>query len=277
MQIFKMTTNNLTQYLKNIADAIRAKKKTTQIINAQDFANEIGGIEEYSLFDWPLKNDFNAYKYYIKSFITIESLDNANVKIRGFTSNEDYSYAIDWGDGSVSEFEQIAEDVTILQSHTYSSVGNYVITLYVITDFTDDGLLWIENMPCDNNTRELIRHIIISSKNTVGSNDSYYFDNLETFTFYSSSYAHGGISLNGCKKLKRVALSDGISFWSDDMWGNLYDCPVEVIDLSNATEIPTLDRPFYPALKTIWVPKSLEESFKTATNWSYYANIIKGV
>lgn len=36
--------NNLKDHLKEVADAIRAKKGTTDLINPQDFAEEIGAI-----------------------------------------------------------------------------------------------------------------------------------------------------------------------------------------------------------------------------------------
>lgn len=36
--------NNLTDHLKEVADAIRTKKGTTDLINPQDFAEEIGAI-----------------------------------------------------------------------------------------------------------------------------------------------------------------------------------------------------------------------------------------
>ena len=53
--------NNLKDHLKEVADAIRAKKGTTDLINPQDFATEIEGISgggdasekyRYYLLDW---------------------------------------------------------------------------------------------------------------------------------------------------------------------------------------------------------------------------------
>lgn len=37
--------NNLSDFLKDVADAIRAKKGTTNLINPQDFSTEIASIE----------------------------------------------------------------------------------------------------------------------------------------------------------------------------------------------------------------------------------------
>lgn len=54
--------NNLKDHLKEVADAIRAKKGTSELINPQDFATEIEGITsgggsgespwKYYLLDW---------------------------------------------------------------------------------------------------------------------------------------------------------------------------------------------------------------------------------
>lgn len=40
-----MSNNILTQHLKDVADAIRAKKGTSELINPQDFSKEIASIE----------------------------------------------------------------------------------------------------------------------------------------------------------------------------------------------------------------------------------------
>ena len=39
-------TDNLNNYLTDIADAIREKKETTESINASEFDNEIRSIEQ---------------------------------------------------------------------------------------------------------------------------------------------------------------------------------------------------------------------------------------
>ena len=53
-------TDNLTDFLTDIADTIRAKKGTTALINPQDFSSEIASIETGGgVFE----------KYYVKQII----------------------------------------------------------------------------------------------------------------------------------------------------------------------------------------------------------------
>lgn len=64
--------NNLKDHLKEVADAIRAKKGTTDLINPQDFAEEIGAISgggegEGGGSSWRYF-DFTGYKDDILSF-----------------------------------------------------------------------------------------------------------------------------------------------------------------------------------------------------------------
>lgn len=59
--------NNLKDHLKEVADAIRAKKGTTDLINPQDFATEIEGISGGG-GDTPSGGGSNIeYEYYVLS------------------------------------------------------------------------------------------------------------------------------------------------------------------------------------------------------------------
>ena len=64
--------NNLTDFLTDVADAIRAKKETQALINPQDFSSEIasiptsgGEVNEYDLIiskgGYGLLDDFTSY------------------------------------------------------------------------------------------------------------------------------------------------------------------------------------------------------------------------
>ena len=54
--------DNLTDFLQDIADTIRAKKRTTDTINAQDFANEIASIEGGGGSKWTGHADVQGLK-----------------------------------------------------------------------------------------------------------------------------------------------------------------------------------------------------------------------
>ena len=73
--------NNLSDYLKDIADAIRDKKGTTEPINAQDFASEIASIEtggDVMPEDAAVKDvnfyDYDGTRLYSYSWDEIESM-----------------------------------------------------------------------------------------------------------------------------------------------------------------------------------------------------------
>lgn len=82
----------------------------------------------------------------------------------------------------------------------------------------------------------------------------------------------------GCKKLKRVIIRGTTITIEERAFVNCY--ALEEVIFTGLTEVPHLDNTsaFWPTGidKTsgrISVPSALIESFKTATNWSYYADI----
>lgn len=62
-----MKQDSLTEFLQNIANAIREKKGTTELINAQNFANEISSLESeggsIGWIDGAPQKDINFYDY----------------------------------------------------------------------------------------------------------------------------------------------------------------------------------------------------------------------
>lgn len=81
MRIISMAKeNNLSDFLSDIASAIREKKGTTEPINAQDFASEIASIETGGgmVADAPIKDvnfyDYDGTRLYSYSWDEIESM-----------------------------------------------------------------------------------------------------------------------------------------------------------------------------------------------------------
>ena len=179
--------DNLTDFLTDVADAIRAKKGTTDKINPQDFASEIASIEtSQEVVEAPF-NDVNFfdhegiihYSYTAEEFLALTEMPPLPIKkgliCQGWnwTWQEAYDYvaeygildvgamfitddgatrlyiriaddgrmdvplcfkqtvsnavSVDWGDGSPSEtFEGTG---VILTTHSYTSMGDYIIRL----------------------------------------------------------------------------------------------------------------------------------------------------
>lgn len=83
----------------------------------------------------------------------------------------------------------------------------------------------------------------------------------------------------GCTSLKNVKLNKLSNVANTSYWaGMFYGCTaLEKVDFSEATAIPPLNtNTFKNANSTfkIIVPDALYEQWKTATNWSAYANQI---
>ena len=179
--------DNLTDFLTDVADAIRAKKGTTDKINPQDFANEIASIETSGEIVSKAPNDVNFfdhegiihYSYTAEEFLALTEMPPLPTKkgliCQGWNWNwqEAYDYvaeygildvgamfitddgatrlyirianegrmdvplyfkqtvsnavSVDWGDGSLPETFEGTND--IIATHSYTSIGDYVIRL----------------------------------------------------------------------------------------------------------------------------------------------------
>ena len=115
--------DNLTDFLTDVANAIRSKKGTTDLINPQDFSAEIASIEtgggDAPLF--PVIGDGKTYLY-----ITIAEKGRMTVPLF-FSQTVDNGVVIDWGDGSASE--SISGTGKKNTTHVYAVAGDYVISL----------------------------------------------------------------------------------------------------------------------------------------------------
>lgn len=123
--------DNLTDFLTDVADAIRAKKGTTDKINPQNFSAEIasittGGGEGDS--DMPVIGDGKTYLY-----INIESQDLLATTVT-FKQTVAYGVVVDWGDGS--ETQTYSGTGNKNATHTYAEVGEYRISLAPIEGCT---------------------------------------------------------------------------------------------------------------------------------------------
>ena len=124
--------DNLTDFLTDVANAIRAKKGISGKINPQNFSSEIASISTGSgggdaptpspsepLF--PVIGDGKTYLY-----ITIAEKGRMTVPLY-FSQTVANGVAIDWGDGSASQ--SISGTGNKNTTHVYAVPGNYVISL----------------------------------------------------------------------------------------------------------------------------------------------------
>lgn len=192
MQVTDMAkNNNLTDFLQDIADTIRAKRGITGPISAQNFASEIASIESsgggtsgaasksdvnFYDYDGTLLHSYTKYaflelptlpdlptkdgltcqgwnytiadaKEYVTSYgvldigamyITDDGNTRLYIKIAAagrmtvplyFSQTADNGVTIDWGDGSATQ--TLSGTGNHNTTHTYTSIGDYVIILKV--------------------------------------------------------------------------------------------------------------------------------------------------
>ena len=122
--------NNLTDFLTDVANAIRSKKGTTAKINPQDFASEIASITssggdtptpDTPTPDIPVIGDGKTYLY-----IKIAEKGRMEVPLY-FSQTVANGVTIDWGDGSATQ--TLGGTGKINTTHTYAEVGEYTISL----------------------------------------------------------------------------------------------------------------------------------------------------
>lgn len=121
--------DNLTDFLTDVADAIRAKKGTTAKINPQNFAREIASISTGGgdtpaptpTPDIPVIGDGKTYLY-----IKIAAPGRMTVPLN-FSQTVANGVTIDWGDGSATQTLDGTGNVNT--THTYADVGEYTISL----------------------------------------------------------------------------------------------------------------------------------------------------
>ena len=115
--------DNLTDFLKDIADAIREKRGTSGPISAQNFSTEIAAIEGggASTPDMPVIGDGKTYLY-----IKIAAEGRMTVPLY-FSQTVSNGVAIDWGDGSATQTLSGAGNKNT--THTYAEIGEYRISL----------------------------------------------------------------------------------------------------------------------------------------------------
>ena len=129
MQVTDMAKNdNLTDFLKDIADAIRKKRGTSGPISAQNFSTEIAAIEGGGTPtptpptpDMPVIGDGKTYLY-----IKIAAEGRMTVPLN-FSQTVTNGVTIDWGDGSATQ--TLSGTGNTNTAHTFAEVGEYTISL----------------------------------------------------------------------------------------------------------------------------------------------------
>ena len=223
---------------------------------------------------------------------------------------------VDWGDGTTPDTLTGTSTTTVkwTPNHAYAAPGEYVIKLtvdgtmgfYGVSDSNQFSAILRYSSASDNRNyvyRNSIEKIEIgSSVTSIASNAFYNCYSLTSITIpdsvtsiannaFSTCYSLPSITIPDgvtsiesnafryCYSLASITIPNGVTKIGSGAFSNCYS--VAFYDFSNHTSVPTLSNTdafgSIAADCQIRVPTSLADAWKTATNWSTYADHIVGV
>lgn len=255
-------TDNLTDFLTDIADAIREKKGTTGAINPQDFSSEIASIQGGSVAD-----DVHNF--------TGERIDENAVGIGNFKTvivKEGVTKVLDYA------FNEFTELTYAYIPDTVTSVGTNVFY----------GCQKLESVRLSNRQTQIMSNAfyncyalasieIPTSVFLLGSQAFRSCTSLEEIICPSSVDTLRTSVFYGCTNLKKVVFEGNIT---TTVGGATFrDCTsLEVVDFSNCSKVIGLYNvnafQNVPDTCKIVVPDALYDDWVIASNWSTFASQI---
>ena len=301
--------NNLTDFLTDVADAIRTKKGTTAKINPQDFSSEIASIpaggsaavskSDVNFYDYDgtllhsySKDEFLALsalpdlptregltcqgwnytlakaKGYVTSYgvldigatyITDDGKTRLYIKIAAngrmnvplyFSQTVANGVTIDWGDGSTTQ--TLTGTGNKNTTHTYASIGDYIITLKVTS-----GTLGLGN-----------GNSAYSVMGSTTNNGKVYCNMLQKAEIGSSVTSIGNSAFKNCSSLSSIVIPSGVTSIENSAFQNCYSLSSIVIP-SNVTSIGNSTFNGCYSLSSIVIPSNVTSIGNTAFNGCY--------
>ena len=264
-------TDNLNNFLTDVANSIREKKGTTELIPASDFDTEIESIET------------GGGSTVTKGIIINECDENGyatDVSLVGMTSVPDYYFS------------------------SYNNVSRNALNKYVKNIQLPSGITRIGHCAFEYCV-ELALTELPGGITSIGNSAFHNCTNLALTSLPAGLTSIGDYAFNGCPNLALTSLPEGITSIGGSVFygcvllaemtclGNItrinndafYGCTkLSKFALPNITSVPTLssannfnNTPIANGTGYIYVPDDLVESFKSATNWNTYADQIKAI
>ena len=261
MQVTDMAkNNNLTDFLQDIADTIRAKKGITGPIRAQNFAAEIasiegGGTPTPPTPGMPVIGDGKTYLY-----IKIAALGRMTVPLY-FSQTVANGVTIDWGDGSATQ--TLSGTGNINTTHTYADVGEYTISLnpssgctlglghnstsYCVMGSTgNNGIVYcnmLQAVEIGRNVTSIGKHTFQYCYSLSSIVISYGVTSISSYTFHNcysllsivipeSLTSIGDLAFNNCYSLSSIVIPESVTSISGGAFGFCYSLSSIVIPKS---------------------------------------------
>lgn len=247
-------TDNLDDFLKDIANTIREKKGTNAPINAQNFASEIASIEtgggDTPTPDMPVIGDGKTYLY-----IKIAAPGRMTVPLY-FSQTKANGVTIDWGDGSATQTLSGTGNVNI--THTYADIGKYTISLNPSSGCTL-GLGHGSNSYC-----------VMGSTGNAG---RVYCNMLKAVEIGNNVTSIGRFTFSYCYSLANVVIPNSVTSISNNAFSYCYSLSSIVIP-DSVTSIGTGAFNFCYSLANIFIPDSITSIGKSAFYYCHSLTII---
>lgn len=282
--------NNLKDLLTDVADAIREKKGTTELINPQDFGEEIRGIESreennlnisFSVIDNTIVDTTNYSAFVIKEGVKQVALYNTR-----FSKVVNVTLPSTLEQLNNSCFQSFSELTTVELPEKVVHIGsNAFHSCIKLSSITIPRNVKIISQPCFGMCVSLAE-IVVDVNNTTYDSRENCNAIIQTST---NTLVEGGIAStipNGITTIgvyafrgrgpERLVFPKSITKIETNAFN--YNTQTLIYDFSNLEAIPTLVKAdaftATSASSQIIVPNGLYDEWVKATNWSTYANRI---
>ena len=312
--------NNLTDFLTDVADAIRTKKGMTAKINPQDFSSEIASIpaggsaavfkSDVNFYDYDgtllhsySKDEFLALsalpdlptregltcqgwnytlakaKEYVTSYgvldigatyITDDGKTRLYIRITSkgrmtvplyFSQTVANGVTIDWGDGSGTQ--TLTGTGNVNTTHTYASIGDYIITLTVTSGtfgLGSGGSSYSVMGSTGNNGKvycNMLQKVEIgSSVTSVGSYTFYECSSLSSINIPKGVRSIGSNVFNHCYSISSINIPESVTSIGNYTFQNCYSLSSINIP-EGVTSIGTYAFNYCSSLSSINIPKGV--------------------
>ena len=271
--------NNLKDFITGVANAIREKKGTTELINPQDFENEILTIQTDSE---PASGKSLAAQIIDKSVTDVTAGD-----LEGATKIGDYAFNGCTGLTSIT----IPNSVTSIGEYAFSHCRglNSITIPGSVTSIGKYAFYYCTGLTSVTSPNNVTR---------IGDYTFYYCDGLTSVTIGSGVTNIGQYVFSYCTGLTSITIPNSVKtigswvFYRCDRLTSVkfmgqpptiqsntfYQCDkVAKYDFRGATSIPTLSSTTslgHASGCQIVVPDSLYDSWQQATNWVALTNVV---
>ena len=283
--------NNLTDFLTDVANAIRSKKGTTGLINPQNFSAEIlalsGGLEVIEMTETTATIEPN--KVYIWGMVK-----SLNITLGASTDENDF-FAFRFRCSKPTMTAVTVNGATWADDTELGAQGKPILDLgswyqCEIKGGTSALYAWLAHFIhfADSNVEAVLMRkgigdgIGITYKDAarVTSISTWFQTNTKITSFtefvnFSGIMVLGGSAFSGCTSLAEIALPASLMSIGKSAFKGCTKLKSMTV---NANTPPTLGSGAIPtSIGAIYVPDASVEAYRAATNWSSFASKIKGI